>query len=156
MSTQIFKGIYLDRVTQIDELEQFYATHKQSILSSLPFALAEMAVHLDATQFFSFIVRTSGQKIYIGKQQQEVEEKLGIILPNKTFKRLANLVDCGGYLEMPTSWGVFGMLRRTAYTTAFRDGCSDRQLLTDYGISNKTLLHLKRSIQRQQFEPERE
>jgi hypothetical protein len=143
MQFEIFGGIYKDEHQPFLELEKFMNSHKTSIYSRLPFAIAELTYEFTSREFLELICRHGSRKIYLGKNKVKFETALDMKVSDDKYDKLIIVSDSSGYIEIPSRWGVFNLFRRVAYEKAHKEGMEENELVRIFGLTRRTILNLK-------------
>ncbi|NQZ05598.1 MAG: hypothetical protein HRT35_00415 [Algicola sp.] len=143
MRFEIFSGIYQGQYQLLQELENFMDSHKAEVYSYLPFAIGELTYELTSKEFLQIICRYGSRKIYLGKHKIKLEATLDMTISDDKYDKLISVSDSSGYIEIPSRWGVFNLLRRIAYEKAYREGMEADDIVRIFGITKRTIANLK-------------
>lgn len=130
----------------MNELNTFYEEHQTEVLARLPFFLSELVEPFTAMEFYEFIGKHGGKKIYLGKDKSKLEEHLGIILTDIRYTKICSLADSSGYIEIPNRWGIFSLLRKIAYENSIKNGMENDELIRVFGVSQRTISTVRKKI----------
>ncbi|MBH0020222.1 hypothetical protein I6F40_07585 [Pseudoalteromonas sp. SWXJ133] len=146
MHYEIFGAIYTNKINHMNELYIFYEDYKVEVLARLPFFLSELVELFTANEFYDFIEKHGGKKIYLGKHKSKLEMSLKISLTESHYRKLCSLADSSGYIEIPNRWGIFSLLRKIAYENSIKNGMANDELIRVFGISQRTISTARKRI----------
>lgn len=139
-------------------LLDFCKTNHSYVLASLPFIAAEIAEFCGYYAFFELIREFGGSKINIAGGPEMLVNRYGISISDTDYKKLQHHVACD-WVDLPSAWGVFVALRRTAIMsevtqshipppsqTKLNRATLNRTLAQKYGVSERYVRKLARSI----------
>lgn len=139
----LFSGLPAISSENERELVQFCERHKEQVLSTMPWAAAEIAGICGFESLFLLISHHGGRKIYIPKDASKFFKLYEIEIPQKYYTRLCRYADSAGNIEMPSAWGVFVAIRRAAMQIAMHDQVSPKSLVKTFGVTMRSIRLIK-------------
>lgn len=126
-----------------DDCTKFCNENRIFVLASLPVVMSELAGLCGFDVMFKLVNHSGGKKIYLPKSLDGFERNYGICIPENSYHYWRRLSKLNGQIEVPSKWGIFLSLRRTAIYIALREGISNDELILSFGITQRQLRNLK-------------
>lgn len=135
----LFDGSEIENCAFLD----FCLNNKVHVLAGLPCVMAELAGRCGFEVMFHLVARYGGKKIYLPKSAADFELATGIVIPDTDYTRWRYTSTLNGQIEIPSRWGIFLSLRRTAIYLSIKEGASGEELLMHYGITQRQIRNLR-------------
>lgn len=135
----IFGGIPTPSSTAFFSLCQFCDANTLPVDAALPWLAAEIGRNDGYATMLGFIHRWSGTRLYVPRSHARFVERVGCELGIATHARLVRDVGVGSQVEVPSAWGVFLALRRTAIAIAVDSRMPRADVSRCFGVTMRSL-----------------
>ena len=139
----LFRGLPSPESARYVPLIQFCEDHKDQVLASLPWLVAEITDQSDFHLMINLVLARSGSRIYQHDLRRECAKR-GVTITDKVMDRLLAMNNGTDRFELPSAWGVFSTLRRLAILCDLRGGTPLATIARNYGVSLRYLRSLKK------------
>lgn len=140
---ELFSGLPLQHSEKESRLIHFCERHKMNILSAMPWVASELAEHCGFTCLFNLIHLHGGQKIYLPKEVTRFCQIYNLTISAHSYQKLYKKIDSSGYLDTPSTWGVFIAIRRAAMQVAMKEEIPQKLLTQTFGITMRSIRLIK-------------
>jgi len=126
------------------DLISFCDLNENPVKASLPWVAAEISENSGFCAMLNFILNRSGTHVYVCSDRRKFNQKYDLDISPKEHSILLSNADSRGAVLVPSSFGVFSALRRTAIRLELESGTSDREIARAYGASLRGIKQEKR------------
>jgi hypothetical protein len=135
----LFSGIAEEGTPAFEELCHFGDAYRGEALAALPWMAAEIAGNDGFAAMLRLVRAEGGARLYIPHDRTLFAERVGGAVGERTHRRLLDQANATGAVEVPSSWGVFLALRRTAVAAALDLGENRRTIARRFGVTERAL-----------------
>lgn len=129
-----------------DAFLEFCNNNQVHVLAGLPCVMSELAGRCGFAVMFHLVARFGGKKIYLPKCAADFSQATGIVIPESEYAHWRYISTLNGQVEIPSRWGIFLSLRRTAIYLSIKTGATGDELLTHYGITQRQIRNLRLKV----------
>ncbi|MBK1638439.1 hypothetical protein EV659_101178 [Rhodothalassium salexigens DSM 2132] len=140
----LFRGLPAPETQAFEMLVTFCDKNPVAVRSALPFAAAEVSNNSGFERFFRFVLDHSGANIYISQDRGRFNAKYDLSLSEAEHRRLLDSTDARGTISVPSAFGVFIALRRSAMLAEIKAGRPDREIARTLGASIRAVKQERR------------
>lgn len=120
----------------------FCQSHSSQLFAALPWSAAEMASNDGFEKMFRFIKYWGGGRFYVPKDYSDFTRKLDFELSYVTHRQFLKNASIASIIDVPSAWGIFLVMRRTAILAALEDGIARSSVAQDFGVTERALRKL--------------
>ncbi len=143
MDYQMLQGIFSGLPSADDPrfylFEVFYQKNKVEVLATLPWLVSELIENDGFGSMLEFVRHYGGCRIYINKDYAVFVRKTGMILSEKTYRKMLLHSASESVLDIPSAWGIYLKLRNVAIRSLLQAGVSLEQIARDFGMTERAL-----------------
>ncbi|WP_431224953.1 hypothetical protein ACQ86O_09050 [Serratia sp. L9] len=140
---ELFSGLPLESSQRESHLISFCERYKTNILSVMPWVASEFAAYCGFEVLFRILHSHGGRKIYLPKELDKFSCLYGVNIPQHSYLKLYKKADSSGYLDIPSTWGVFIAIRRAALQIAMKEDIPAKLLTQTFGITMRNIRLIK-------------
>lgn len=140
----IWRGLPNPGTPPFDLLLRFCEQHPVAVKSSLPWMAAELSESSGFDSMLNFVLSKSGTNVYVSHDRDRFNESYGLSLTTKEHSILLTNADSRGAVLVPSAFGIFSALRRTAIMLYLSNGVSDREIARRCGASLRAIKQERR------------
>ncbi len=140
---ELFSGLPLENSERESHLIGFCERYKTNILSAMPWVASEFAAYCGFEILFKILHSHGGRKIYLPKELNKFSHLYGVNIPQHSYLKLYKKADSSGYLDIPSTWGVFIAIRRAAMQIAMKEDVPAKRLTQTFGITMRNIRLIK-------------
>lgn len=152
-SNSLFTGIPPPDSQEFGALVAFCEAHRPAVLASLPFIAAELAEVEGFAGMMRFIRSFGGHQRYVPTTRCGFQQSWPGGLKPAAQDQMILYANSKGQLDIPSSWGVYLALRRTAIFEALSEGQCDRAIASKFGSTQRNVRRLRKLGQIKQADP---
>ena len=126
-----------------EDVVHFCDQHRRMVLAQLPWIAGEVAHAAGFGPMLRIIYDKGGTRLHFSSREvlsRQFELEISPLL----YSRIITLNNGATFVELPSAWGVFGCLRRTAILVDLGRGLSQSQIAREYGVTMRYVRKLKR------------
>ncbi|TQI82339.1 hypothetical protein FHU10_2692 [Serratia fonticola] len=140
---ELFSGLPLQNSERELRLVTFCERYKTNILSVMPWVASEFAAYSGFENLFKLLHSYGGRKIYLPKELSKFCHLYGVDIPQHSYHKLYKKADSSGYLDVPSTWGVFIAIRRAAMQIAMKENIPAKLLTQTFGVTMRNIRLIK-------------
>ncbi len=139
---ELFSGIPSIESERFSEVLSFCSCHTEQLLASLPWSAAELAGNDGFENMFRFIEFWGGSRFYVPRDHKDFAIKAAIPLSSATHRQFLKNANAASVIDVPSAWGIFLVMRRTAILAALEQGAARSMVAHDFGVTERALRKL--------------
>lgn len=138
----LFQPIPEPESARFRNLVQFCDRHSASILAELPFVFAEIADHAGYDPALRYLRTCCGGRAFLPRFRGHFARHFGVEFNDRHFDKLIRLNNDNPYLDIPSSGGIFTVLRRVAAREHLSRHRSPNETARLFGVTTRYLRKL--------------
>ncbi|MHA6287174.1 hypothetical protein [Maricaulis sp. CAU 1757] len=136
-----FSGLPETGSRDLDQLISYCEAFRSDTLAALPWIAAEIAGREGFPSLMACQRHVGGRRLYIPRTPADLACRFGVDIRASTHAAIHKAAAPGLVVDMPSSWGIFSAIRRSAIRRAVAADCPADQITRMFGISRRILRH---------------
>lgn len=138
-----FKLVPMPGTRSFAEVVQFCDRHRPLVLAQLPWIAGELAHEVGFAPMLRIVYDKGGTRLHFSSREI-LSRQFQLEISQHFYCRILSLNNGTSFIELPSAWGVFGCLRRTAILVDLVRGTPQSTIAREYGVTMRYVRKLKR------------
>lgn len=133
----IFRGLPHPTHPSFAQLVEFSEENADEIKRHLPCFTALIATEVSFWDAYKISYYLSGKRLYLPKSKKSFSVKLQCSIDTETYQLIQDIACGGPHIEIPSSWGVFNVIRKVAILTYLEETKSKADAQVVFGSNRR-------------------
>jgi len=142
----LFTGLPTLGSKEHSKMISFCEENRVQVLSTLPWAAAEIAGIDGFETMMEIIHKVGGRRLYLYNNVHRLNEKLNVSISINLYQRLSSHLSTDRFLDIPSTWGIFIALRRAAIQRALMRGAPNKDIVALFGVTERSLRKQRKTM----------
>lgn len=129
-----------------NDLIDYCNENRCRVLSFIPCLAAEIAGQCGFITMFELIINYGGKKVYLPDKATQFNEKYALSVTSEQYNKIKKIARSTGQLDIPSSWGVFLSIRRSAIHDAIKNKWDIDDITKKFGITERQISNIVKRI----------
>ncbi len=134
---ELFRGLPNPTHPSFTEIVVFSEENAGKILPHMPSFTSLIATEVSFTDAYKISYHLSGKRIYLPKNKQKFTDKIKCEIDARTYERILDIACAEPHIEIPSSWGVFNVIRKIAIIDFLEQTKSKTQAQIEFGANRR-------------------
>lgn len=133
----LFRGLPNPADPSFAEIVSFSEENASKVLPHMPAFTSLIATEVSFRDAYSISYELSGKRIYLPKTADRFASKIGCAIDAKTYERILDIACAEPHVEVPSSWGIFSIIRKIAIIEYLEQTQSKTQAQIEFGANRR-------------------
>lgn len=133
----MFRGLPNPADPTFDEIVNFSEEKSRKILPHMPAFTSLIATEVSFRDAYTISYQLSGKRIYLPKNEKKFAKKIQCDIDARLYDRILDIACAEPHIEIPSSWGIFSIIRKIAIIEYLEQTRSKSQAQIEFGANRR-------------------
>ncbi len=134
---ELFRGLPNPADSSFTEIVSFSEENAKKILPHMPAFTTLIATDVSFRHAYEISYYLSGKRIYLPKNKKRFADKIQCEIDTQTYDRILDIACAEPHIEIPSSWGIFSIIRKIAIIDYLEQTQSKTRAQIEFGANRR-------------------